>query len=125
MHLTAKAELQLPTAEKISVGIAAFQSEAAHYYFGVQRTGKSYQVFVEQTHKSAPKIIASIGIPKATLGKNIVLSITGNSGKISFSYYSRTGEPVTILKDADASLLSTEVAGGFVGTYLGMHARTE
>jgi alpha-N-arabinofuranosidase len=125
MHFTAKTELQLPTAEKISAGIAAFQSEGAHYYFGVQRTGKSYQVFIEQTNKSAPKIIASISIPKATLGKNITLGITGNAGKISFSYYNKTGEPVTILKDADATLLSTEVAGGFVGTYLGMHARTE
>ena len=125
MHFTAKTELQLPTAEKISAGIAAFQSEGAHYYFGVQRTGKSYQVFIEQTNKSAPKIIASISIPKATLGKNITLGITGNAGKISFSYYNKSGEPVTILKDADATLLSTEVAGGFVGTYLGMHARTE
>lgn len=125
MHFSAQTELQLPTAENISAGIAAFQSEASHYYFGVQRTGKNYQVFVEQTNKSAPKIIASIRIPKAALGKNIVLSITGNAGKINFSYQNKTGEPVTILKDADATLLSTEIAGGFVGTYLGMHTRTE
>ena len=125
MHFNAKAQLQLPTAEKMSAGIAAFQSEAAHYYFGVQRTGNSYQVFVEQTNKSAPKTIAAISIPKAALGKNIMLSIAGNAGEISFSYLNKAGEPVTILKDADATMLSTEVAGGFVGTYLGMHARIE
>jgi xylan 1,4-beta-xylosidase len=125
MHFSAQTELQLPAAENISAGIAAFQSEASHYYFGVQRTGKNYQVFVEQTNKSAPKIIASIRIPKAALGKNIVLGITGNAEKISFSYHNKAGEPVTIIKDADATLLSTEVAGGFVGTYLGMHTRTE
>jgi len=125
MQFDANTELQLPRAEKMSAGIAAFQSEASHYYFGVQRTAKGYQAFVEQTNKSTPKTLASIHIPKEVLGKNIVLGIAGNAGKISFYYQPKTGKPVTILKDADATVLSTEVAGGFVGTYLGMHARIE
>jgi xylan 1,4-beta-xylosidase len=125
MQFDAKTELQLPTAEKMSAGIAAFQSEASHYYFGIQRTASGYQVFVEQTNKAAPKILINAPISKDALDKSITLGIAGNAGKISFYYQSKTGKTVSVLKDADATILSTETAGGFVGTYLGMHARTE
>ena len=33
--------------------------------------------------------------------------------------------PMPLLEDVDGSILSTEVAKGFVGSYLGLHARVE
>jgi len=124
-HFDAKAELQLPTSEKFSVGIAAFQSEVSHYYFAVERKGNSYRLFVEQTNKATPKILTSVALDKKTLTQNITLGIEGNAGTIDFYYHDKTGQRIDILKNADAKILSTEVAGGFVGTYLGMHARAE
>lgn len=124
-HFNANTELQLPAEERMSAGIAAFQNEASHYYFSVQRKNNQYLLAVEQTNKSAPKIIASTTITPADVNKNIVLGIEGDAGLIDFYYQNKAGKRTTILKAADAKMLSTENAGGFVGTYLGMHVRTE
>lgn len=124
-HFNANTELQLPTEEHMSAGIAVFQSEASHYYFFIQCKNNQYQVSVEQTNKSAPNIIAANTITPADLNKNIVLGVEGNAGKIDFYYQNKAGKRITLLKEADAKMLSTETAGGFVGTYIGMHVRTE
>jgi alpha-N-arabinofuranosidase len=124
-HFDANTELQLPTEDRISAGIAVFQSEASHYYFAIQRKNNSYQLTVEQTNKKAPTIIASSTINSGDAGKTIVLGIEGDAGKVNFYYKNKTGKRINILKEADAKMLSTENAGGFVGTYIGMHARTE
>jgi len=52
------------------------------------------------------------------------LLIKGNGGRYSFFY--DAGDGWQLLHDNDdASILSTEVAGGFVGTVLGPYARQE
>lgn len=124
-HFDANTELQLPTEEHFSAGIAAFQSEASHYYFAIQRKNNSYQLTVEQTNKNTPTIIASSTISSAEVNKTIVLGLEGDAGKVDFYYKNKAGKRINILKEADAKMLSTENAGGFVGTYIGMHARTE
>lgn len=125
MHFDARTSLKLPDEKGMSAGIVAFQSHEAHYYFGIKRQGKNYQLFVEQTNKAAPKIVASTTLSINNLDKQIVLGIEGDAGKIDFYYHNKAGKRINILKEADAKLLSTEIAGGFTGTYLGMHVRTE
>lgn len=126
MHFDARTTLKLPDEEGISAGIAAFQSHEANYYFAIQRQADKYTLFVEQTSKkSVPKIIASKTLTKKDVGKNIVLGTEGDAGKIDFYYQNKAGKRINIVEGADAKLLSTEIAGGFTGTYLGMHARTE
>lgn len=118
----ASTELGMP-AEKTSAGIVALQSETAHYYFAATSINGKTQLFIEQANKSAPKIIRTVSA--ADIGKRLTLAIEGNAGKISFYYYNNKGNKKTVLKNADAKILSTEVAGGFVGTLLGIHARAE
>ena len=125
MHFDARTELKLPDEDTFSAGIAAFQSHEAHYYFAIQRQQNSYKLFVEQTNKNTPKVIASTTLSAKDVSKNIVLGIEGDAGKIDFYYHNKAGKRINILKEADAKLLSTEIAGGFTGTYLGMHVRTE
>jgi len=125
MHFDANTELQLPSENHISAGISAFQSEASHYYFAVELKDDKYNLFVEKTDKSAPEIITTVSVAKNVFDKNITLGIEGNAGKIDFYYYNKKGKRINVLKNADAKMLSTEVAGGFVGTYLGMHTRIE
>ncbi len=43
----------------------------------------------------------------------------------SFYYASQPGVWATLKDNEDGSILSTAVAGGFVGTMIGLHARTE
>ena len=125
MHFDATAKMQLPTTENISAGVSAFQNEAAHYYFGAKLKGKKYHFFVEQVSKSGPKIVAQTAIQTTSIDKDIVIGIEGHADKIDFYYLNKAGKRVNVLKDADAKMLSTEIAGGFVGTYLGMHTRAE
>lgn len=121
-RFSASTQLDIP-AEKTSAGIVALQSETAHYYFGATRINGKTQLFIEQANKSAPKIIQTL-IP-ADLGKRLTLVIEGDAGKISFYYRDKDGNKKTALENTDAKILSTEVAGGFVGTLLGIHARAE
>jgi xylan 1,4-beta-xylosidase len=68
-------------------------------------------------------VIASVTLTEAI--DNIILGTEGKTGKISFFYTTDAGERIDIAGDIDATMLSTEVAGGFVGTQLGIHARRE
>lgn len=45
--------------------------------------------------------------------------------KCSFGYATETGEWLTLAADADATMLTTDVAGGFVGATVGMRARIQ
>jgi alpha-N-arabinofuranosidase len=121
-RFSASAELDLP-AEKTSAGIVAFQSETAHYYFGATILNGKTQLFIEQANKNTPKIIKTLS--SADVGKRLILDIEGNAGKISFYYRDKNGKNKPVLENANAKILSTEVAGGFVGTFLGIHARAE
>jgi len=125
MRFDANTKLQLPKSEHISAGIAIFQNEKANYYFAVKKMATQYQLFVEQTNKAAPTITASTTLSTHEIPEKIVLGMTGDAGKITFYYQNRAGKRINILQDMDAKMLSTEVAGGFVGTYIGMHTRIE
>jgi xylan 1,4-beta-xylosidase len=110
-------------AENTSAGIVALQSETAHYYFGAQQKGKKIELFIEQANNNKPAVIQQKTINDLAIP--ITLTLTGDAGKISFYYTNAQGELTPLLKQADAKMLSTEVAGGFVGTLLGIHARAE
>lgn len=121
-HFNASTEFELP-AQQTSAGIVALQSETAHYYFGVKPGAKGLEIFIEQANKKSPKVIYHKRVKE--LAQPINLRIEGDAGKIHFSYKNSQGKYKYVLKNADAKMLSTEVAGGFVGTLLGIHARAE
>ena len=121
-QFAASTELDTP-AEKTSAGIVALQSEIAHYYFGATTINGKTHLFIEQANQGAPKVIKKLA--PADIGKRLTLEITGNAGKINFYYRNKNGNKKPVLENADAKILSTEVAGGFVGTLLGIHARAE
>jgi xylan 1,4-beta-xylosidase len=121
-RFSASTRLDVPAA-KTSAGIVAFQSETAHYYFGATSTNGKTQLFIEQANKNTPKIIHTLSA--ADIGKRLTLVIEGDAGKISFYYQNKNGNKKVVLENADAKILSTEIAGGFVGTLLGIHARVE
>ena len=121
-RFSASTQLDIP-AEKTSAGIVALQSETAHYYFGATTINGKTQLFIEQANKGVPKIIHTVS--PADIGKRLTFVIEGDAGKISFYYVNKDNNKKAVLENADAKILSTEVAGGFVGTLLGIHARAE
>jgi alpha-N-arabinofuranosidase len=51
-----------------------------------------------------------------------LLRITARGGRYDFSYAERADAWRVLARDVDGTILSTHVAGGFVGTVIGMYA---
>jgi xylan 1,4-beta-xylosidase len=121
-HFDASTALNLPKSERVSAGLAAFQSEDYWYFLGTRREGKNVRVFLEKKSGAQPEIVAETQV---RAGKQIKLKVTGDGGDYSF-YFDADGKGFKPLKEHDdGTILSTEVAGGFVGAVVGMYARLE
>lgn len=118
----ASTSLRLPDDGGVAAGIAAFQGDDHWYFLGARRAGDSVQIFVEKKSGETVKQIASASI-KQSGNADLKLKITGQGRDYSFYYGVAGWQP--LLENDDGSILSTEVAGGFVGTTLGPHARLE
>jgi alpha-N-arabinofuranosidase len=118
----ASTSLELPAVSGVAAGMAAFQSEQYWYFLGARRTGGGVQLFLEKSNGGRIETIATVTIPAAL---ELGLRISGDEANYSF-YYDADGDGWTPLRlDDEGSILSTAVAGGFVGAVLGLHARIE
>jgi alpha-N-arabinofuranosidase len=54
----------------------------------------------------------------------VYLRIRARDGRYDFLYAAQPNAWKTLVADADGTILSTKVAGGFVGTMIGMYAYT-
>jgi xylan 1,4-beta-xylosidase len=128
-RFTATTALRLPIKQGYSAGLAAFQNEEYHFYLGVRSVGGGgAEVFLERAADSeqnaAQQTIARLSIA-GPQPATVLLRIEGNRRKYTFSYATRPDEWIMVREDEDGSILSTAVAGGFVGTHLGLHARID
>ncbi len=146
-HSTFSATLALtpPTSAGVASGLALFQGEKHHFFAGVRRHGEGLQLFVERLHGAGPETIAKVALPPTD---GLLLRIEGKGEELTFSHAtspvpaktSATGAidssapaPAAAassttwsrLATADARIISTETAGGFVGATVGPHARLE
>jgi xylan 1,4-beta-xylosidase len=125
----ASTELETPTRAGVATGLAAFQSENAWYFLGVRRGTTSsaehslpLELFLERRGGTRTETIGHTELPDTSYLK---LKITGNARVYSF-YFDADGSGWKPLKEGDdGSILSTDVAGGFVGTVVGPYARSE
>ncbi len=127
----ARTELEVPGSPGgVSAGLAAFQNEDYWYFMGVRRLSvpgpalaSRLELFLE---KRAGKQTATIAVTplKEDTGR-IKLEIVANARDYSF-YFDQDGSGWKPLQEhADGSILSTAVAGGFVGAMVGPYARAE
>lgn len=116
----ASTALRSPVEAGTEAGIAAFQNESHWYFLGVRRTQRGEQeLFLERSSEAGRRIVATAILPGSKL---LQLKIAGDSSDYSFGY--DTGSGWRWLKqNEDGTLLSTDVAGGFIGVVLGPHAR--
>lgn len=117
----ASTELAPPSVAGVSAGLAALQNEQYWYFLGTRQVSGGLQVFLERRAGEDRKRYAS-GTFKAV--ERLKLRISGDGGRYSFFFDAGQGwQPVR--ENDDASILSTEIAGGFVGTVLGPYARQD
>jgi len=122
-----------PESENESAGIAAFQNRTHFYYLcKTLRDNKEVVQLVkgkepvktatEENSDDYSKLIKEITLDNNETGKKLYLKIEASGKEYSFFYSAIQGEWKTIAEGIDGKYLSTDVAGGFVGTILGMYA---
>lgn len=123
---TATTEVHVPATTGRSAGLVAFQDETHHFYLGVRRAAGAVFVFLEKVasrEKDArPEIVSLRRVAGAS---RLDLKVEGDGGRYSFFFAEAPGAWKRIGGEQDGTVLSTAVAGGFVGAHVGLHARLE
>jgi len=121
---SATTSLTLSGSEQMSAGLSAFHNESHHFFLGVQDAGQYRTVFLERVSGKESDIVATTTIDLKDSGP-VFLRINGDGAAYSFFYSTNGSEWKSIAERLDGRILSTRVAGGFVGSFIGMHVRTE
>ncbi len=109
-----------PTKDGDRAGLAAIQSDQSNLFFGVTRIAGKPQVALYTRDKGDETLVAATPVDPR---KPVTLTIRANGGTMAFDY--GTGSAKRTLKgDLNARFLSTNRAGGFVGTVVGPFAYT-
>jgi beta-xylosidase len=109
-----------------AAGLVAFQSDSFYYFLGetMSRDGKPIIRLVRRA--GAADNGGEVTVAEAPLGARgdapLLLRIEARAGRYDFSYAERPNDWRVLARDVDGTILSTHVAGGFVGTVIGMYA---
>jgi alpha-N-arabinofuranosidase len=105
----------------IVAGLAAFQNERDWFFLGIRAAGPGIEVFLRRAAGAAAEDVARASVAK-TPEHRLKLRITGAGPDYSFYYDAGAGwQPLR--EHEDGTILSTEKAGGFVGTVIGPYAQ--
>lgn len=112
----------IPTSENELAGIVCYQNETHHFVLGKTHIGNK-DVIVLNRAENEDKRIAQLDIPEQYRNQPVCLRVIGNGAAYSFAASFDEGQSwQTVAKDIDAKNLSTQVAGGFVGSTIGVYA---
>jgi xylan 1,4-beta-xylosidase len=121
-HFAAETALAVPPEAGVSAGLVAFQGEKFHYFVAVKREGDGVTAYVERHNRDGLEVIGQLALGAAGA---VRLRVSAAEDKCSFAVSADGGAWQSLVADADAKLLTTEVAGGFVGATVGVHARVD
>jgi len=114
-----------PRADGDEAGLMVLQNDAAYLFCGLaQRDGQTEVIAARRSAATDPRdgvILAAYPVD-AVRAKALKLIVTVNGGKLGCQYAVTGSAAVSVLTDADATFLSTEKAGGFVGSLMGVYA---
>jgi xylan 1,4-beta-xylosidase len=103
-------------------GLAAFQNDIAFYFLGLVRQNGANKVCVSRRQsKDEPEHGVLLGCAPAEAG-TVYLKMDVRGGAMDFFYGSAPGKWTALLRDADATILSSKKACCFVGTVIGLYA---
>lgn len=108
-----------PSSGNDFAGITCLQSETFNYVFGITKKDKKNYLVLQRTERGQSKIIASQEIKT---GKPIKLQVSAEGDNYSFHYAEDNGEFKNLGGVVSGDILSTNIAGGFTGTLIGLYA---
>lgn len=109
-----------PKTENENAGLVIYQSQSFHYQFLVGKKAEHTVISLVRTYKDKTETLV-----QATLdhpADNFLLRIVQKEQELCFSYSTDQTVFYTLADHVDARILSTDVAGGFVGNTIGMYA---
>jgi len=108
-----------PKSEKELAGITCYQSERFNYVFGITKKDKDFYLLLQRTEKGQSKIIASTIID---VKKPVQLQVTARGEDYRFNYSTDGVNFTNLGGTVSGDILSTNVAGGFTGSLIGLYA---
>lgn len=123
-HLAFEAStaFRTPRSDGVAAGMAAFQSENYWYFLGARRVAEGTRLFLE---KKSGKSVETIATATIEARQHLKLKISGDARAYSFFYDADGRGWKALRQNDDGSILSTDVAGGFVGAVIGPYARSD
>ncbi|WP_158826594.1 glycoside hydrolase family 43 protein [Mucilaginibacter lacusdianchii] len=125
-HTTCTAATSLKftaTKPEEKAGLLAFQDEN-HFYFickSIDDSGSPLvQLFKGTNSEKSMDLLEEVRLPNKQ--QVVDLKILADGAKYSFEYTSPNGTWIALKKDVDGKHLSTQVAGGFVGSVFALYA---
>lgn len=108
-----------PKSETDLAGLTCYQSERFNYVFAVTKKGKQDVLVLKRTHQGNTTTVAEAVID---LKKPIRLQVTAKGDSYTFSYAPEGADFTNLGGTVSGDILSTNVAGGFTGSFVGLHA---
>lgn len=116
-----------PGSEKDLAGLVALQNEGSNYVFGVTKKGSDYYLLIQKHVWPGRRGDIKSEVVESTkidVSKPIRLKISAKGDDYTFSYAVAGGDYQNLGGVFSGDILSTNVAGGFTGCLLGLHATT-
>ena len=114
-----------PGSSKDLAGIVCLQSETFNYVFGITKHNNDYVLLLQRNEKKdlkKPDVTSTIlASAKIQIDQPIQLRVEANGDQYAFSYALNGGNFVALGQPVSGDILSTNVAGGFTGTLLGLY----
>ena len=107
-----------PSQDYEEAGLVALQSDAFHYRFVIGQRNGTPEIKLVRRCEGQESILATADV---SLGR-IYLRVLALGQSLDFYYGTDPRNLRPLYLDADGRMLSTDCAGGFVGTYLGVYA---
>jgi alpha-N-arabinofuranosidase len=121
-HLSARIAARIdfaPTREGEEAGLVLYREPRHRYEIGVRRSGSGREVFLRQTVGTYISTVTATA--PAPGNAPLVLQIEAEPTHYTFAWGPSPAH-LQRMGAAETRLLSTEVTGGFIGTYVGMYA---
>jgi alpha-N-arabinofuranosidase len=108
-----------PTTTSEWAGLVLLQNNESHFRFVVSQNGDGEQVVKLIERKAGSE---SILAERAINGASFTLKVQARGQAYSFYIVEETHKWQVIAEAVNGRILSTNIAGGFVGAYIGMYA---
>jgi xylan 1,4-beta-xylosidase len=107
-------------------GLAVYQDDAHYYFIGIVNDGGRRMLRVERRAGAGNPVDGVVLASVALVDATAQVQIRARGGRYDFSYRTGAGQGdwTPLLSDADGTILSTKVAGGFVGAMIGLYAHS-